>query len=162
MSRNPFPDNDVLWDEICQMYAREGVVARCLRVQDGYGLCITLLLLAVAVGQRGIAIHEAALPSLRALVPRWHYGVLVPLRAARRGLRDTDDDEAYQKAKLLEVAIERGLLDEACAVLRGRALWNAEDALPRNMDLMVDAHGENLPDAAYAAAENLGRLLTPA
>lgn len=160
MSRNPFPDNDTLWNDICTLYAREGVVARCLRVQDSYGLCVTLLLLGVAVGQRGIAIHEGALPALRALVPRWHYGVLVPLRAARRALRDTDG-QAYEQAKALELAIERGLLDEACAVLRGRALWNAEDALPRNMDLMVDAHGEDLPDAAYAAAENLGRLAAP-
>ncbi len=158
MSKNPFPTNDALWQEIVALYSHEGVPARCMRVQDSYGLCVTLLLLAIAVGKRGIAIHEGALPALKALVPRWHFTVLVPLRAARRALRETDT-VTYGQAKALELAVERGLLDEACAVLRGRALWNAEDALPRNLELMVDAHGDELPDAAYAAAENLGRLL---
>lgn len=158
MSRNPFPDNDTLWREIGELYGHAGASARCMRVQDSYGLCVTLLLLAIAVSKRGIAIHEGALPGLKALVPRWHYTVLVPLRAARRALRNTDT-VAYEQAKQLELAIERGLLDEACAILRGRALWNAEDALPRNLELMVDAHGDDLPDAAYSSAENLGRLL---
>lgn len=158
MSRVPFPDNDTLWREIGELYAREGAAPRCIRVQDSHGLCVTLLLLAIVIGRRGIAIHEGALPQLRALTLRWHFSVLVPLRAARRALKDTDDT-AYTQAKQLELAVERGLLDEAAAILRGRALWNAEDALPRNLDMIVDAHANEMPDPAYAAAENLGRLL---
>ncbi|MFZ5723577.1 MAG: TIGR02444 family protein [Pseudomonadota bacterium] len=161
MSRIPFPDNDTLWREIGELYALEGAAPRCIRVQDSHGLSITLLLLAIVVGRRGIAIHEGALPALRTLVVRWHYNVLVPLRAARRALKDTDSP-AYDQARQLELAVERGLLDEAAGILRGRALWNAEDALPRNLDCIVDAHGNGTldpPDSAYAAAENLGRLL---
>lgn len=158
MSRNPFPDNDTLWREIGELYAREGAQARCLRAQDSYGLSVTLVLLAVAIGRRGIAIHEGAAPALRNLVVRWHFNVLIPLRAARRALRDTDG-ESYNQARQLELAVERGLLDEAGTLLRGRALWNAEDALLRNLDMIVEAHGDNPPDAAYASAENIGKLL---
>ncbi|MFZ5757977.1 MAG: DUF2390 domain-containing protein [Pseudomonadota bacterium] len=158
MTRIPFPDNDTLWRELGELYAQEGATPRCIRAQDSHGLCITLVLLMIAIGRRGIAVHEGALPALRTLTLRWHFSVLVPLRAARRGLRDTDS-AAYAQAKQLELAIERGLMDEAVAVLRGRALWNAEDALPRNLHLAVDAHGENLPDSTYAAADNLGRML---
>lgn len=158
MSRNPFPDTDTLWREIAELYAQPGAAPRCIRAQDSHGLCITLLLLGIAIGRRGIAIHEGALPPLRELVMRWHYNVLVPLRAARRALKDTDAT-AYSQAKQLELAVERGLLDEAVGILRGRALWNADDALPRNLDLLVEAHGEHLLDSAWSAAENLGRLL---
>lgn len=159
MNRTPFPDNDILWREIVELYARPGTAPRCTRVQDSHGLCITLLLLGIAVGRRGIAIHEGALPALRTAVMRWHVGVLLPLRAARRGLQETDA-ASYDQARQLELAVERGLLNEAAAILRGRALWNAEDALPRNLDLLVEAHGENAPESAYAAAENIGRMLT--
>lgn len=159
MSQIPFPDNDTLWREICALYAQENVAARCLRVQDGYGLCITLLLLTIAVSQRGIAIHKGAAPALRTLTTRWHFNVLMPLRAARRALKDTHA-EAWDQARQLELAIERGLLDEACALLRSRALWNADEALARNLALIVEAHGDQPPQAVYAAADNLGRLLT--
>lgn len=156
-ARNPFPDADTLWDEIGRLYAGPGVQPRCLRLQDSYGLCVSLLLAMVALGERGIAIHEAAQPGLNALLQRWHYGVLVPLRQARRALKETDD-ALYDRARQMELALERRLLDEVVQVLRGRALWNADDALPRNLDLAVAAHGD-LPDSAFAAADNLGRQL---
>lgn len=162
MSRVPFPDVETLWREIGELYAREGAAARCIRAQDSHGLCITVLLLMIVMARRGIAVHEGALPALRATILRWHFGVLVPLRAARRALKDTDSG-AYTQARQLELAVERGLLDEVVATLRGRALWNAEEALPRNLHLAIDAHadanGHGLLDSAYAAAENIGRLL---
>lgn len=159
MSTSHFPDNDTLWREICDLYARHDAAARCLRAQDGYGLCITLLLLAIAISQRGIAIHPGAAADLRKLTTRWHFNVLMPLRAARRALKDTDAD-AWDKARQLELAVERGLLDEACAAMGSRALWNADDALTRNLALIVEAHGDDPPTAVYAVADNLGRLLS--
>ncbi len=158
MRHTPFPDNDTLWHEVSALYAQPDAAPRCIRVQDSHGLCITLLLLGITVGRRGIAIHEGALPALRTTVARWHFGVLLPLRAARRGLQSADTT-AYEQARLLELAVERGLLDEAAGTLRSRALWNADDALSRNLALLVDAHGEHAPESAYAAAENIGRML---
>lgn len=155
--RIPFPDNDTLWQDVCALYGREGAMHRCLRVQDTYGLCITLLLLAVALGRRGIAVHEGALPQVRARVQQQYYGVIAPLRTARRGMEDCDS-RAYAEAKQLELSLERNLLDAVADIFRGRALWNAEEAIYRNIDLVLDAHGENVPDAAFAAAGNLGKM----
>jgi len=159
MNRNPFPDNDTLWQDICALYERDGAMARCLRVQDSYGLCVTLLLLGIALGRRGIALHEGAATALRALITQQHFQVLVPLRAARRSLRETDA-KGYEEARQLELALERNLLEQAAAIWRGRALWNAEEAVYRNIDAILDAHADDLPDAAYAAAGNLGKLLS--
>ena len=156
--RIPFPDADTLWQEVCDLYAREGAQARCLRLQDGYGLCITVVLAAIALTRRGIAVHEGARAPLREALTRWHFQVLVPLRTARRGLRGADEP-LHAQALAIELALERRLLDEVAGILRGRALWNAEDVPARNIELVVDAHGDNAPEAVYAAADNLSRLL---
>jgi uncharacterized protein (TIGR02444 family) len=158
MRRHPFPDNDTLWNDICALYARDGVMARALRVQDSYGLCLTLLLLGITLGRRGIALHEGAVPALRTLLAQQYFQVIAPMRMARRALRDSDA-QGYAQAKQLELALERNLLEQAAAIWRGRALWNAEEAIYRNIDFILDAHSEELPDAAYAAAANLGKML---
>lgn len=159
MSRRiPFPDADALWQDISDLYAREGAQARCLRLQDGYGLCITAVLAAVALTRRGIAVHEGAKGPLREALARWHFQVLVPLRASRRGLKGVDDT-LHDQALAIELALERRLLEELATILRGRALWNAEDVPARNIELIVDAHGDNAPEAVYAAADNLSRML---
>ncbi|MFP5382654.1 MAG: TIGR02444 family protein [Gammaproteobacteria bacterium] len=158
MSRTPFPDADTLWRDIENLYALDGAQARCLRLQDGYGLCITAVLASIALSRRGIAIHEGAKAPLRELIARWHFQVLMPLRAARRGLKQTEPS-LHADALAIELAIERRLLDEATAILRGRAIWNAEDAAARNVEVIVDAHGDHAPEPVYAAVENLYRLL---
>lgn len=156
--RIPFPDADTLWRDICELYDREGARARCLRLQDGYGLCITAVLAGIVLTRRGIAVHEGAKAPLRELLTRWHFQVLAPLRAARRGLRDSDPD-MHARTLEIELAVERRLLEEITGVLRGRALWNAEDIAARNIEVIIDAHGDNAPDAVYAAADNLSRML---
>lgn len=158
MNRSPFPDADALWHDVQALYAREGAQARCLRLQDGYGLCVTAVLVAIALTRRGIAVHEGAKGPLREALLRWHFSVLVPLRVARRGMKGTDP-AAYEQALAIELSLERKLLDDLVAILRGRALWNAEDVPARNIELLVDAHGDNAPEAVYAAADNLSKLL---
>lgn len=158
MSRTPFPDADSLWRDIEMLYARDDARARCLRLQDGYGLCITAVLAVMAMTRRGIAIHEGAVSPLRDVLVRWHFQVLVPLRLARRGLKQ-GDSILHEGALDMELAVERRLLDELAVILRGRALWNAEDVEARNIRIIVDAHGDNAPEAVYAAVENLSRLL---
>lgn len=159
MARNPFPDADTLWREIVALYETEGIPARCLRLQDSYGLSVVALLLGITLARRGIAIHDAAGKDLTPLLAGWQGNVLLPLRHARRHLKDLDAD-LYETAKGFELAIESRLLSELVNLLRGRAIWNADDAVTRNIDVIVSAHGE-LPDAAFDAADNLARRLLP-
>lgn len=158
MNRSDFPDNAQLWQDICALYGRDHAQARCLRIQDGYGICITVLLLGISLGRRGLALHEGAVPALQALISQQHFQVLVPLRMARRSMRDIDN-KGYEEALQMELALEKNLLNEAAGIWKSRALWNAEEAIFRNIDMLLDAHGDALPDAAYAACGNLGKLL---
>lgn len=158
MNRIPFPEADALWQEIAGLYGRPDAQARCRRLQDAYGLCIPAVLVAIALGQRGICIHEGAKAPLRQILHQWHFPVLMPLRQARRGLAAVDPAGA-ENLLSIELGIERAMHDALVTVLRGRALWNAEDVEARNIAVIVDAHGDDAPEPVYAAVENLGRLL---
>lgn len=158
MNRSPFPETDALWQEIAALYAKPDAIARCRRLQDGYGLCIPAVLVAIALSHRGICIHEGAKTPLRQILHQWHYPVLIPLRQARRGLAAVDPEGAGNLLAI-ELGIEREMTGALVSALRGRALWNAEDVEVRNIAVMVDAHGDDAPEPVYAAVENLARLL---
>lgn len=72
-----------LWSWAVSAYGREGVAQAALALQDDYGQCVPLLLWA--------AFARPAEPEMIAravsLAQAWEAAVILPLRAARRGLK---------------------------------------------------------------------------
>ena len=85
-----FPDHP-FWDFSLALYAKPGVAESCLRLQDGLGLDVNLLLYACWTAARG---GERPSPDgWRRLVDEtavWRSQVVEPLRSVRRFLKDAE------------------------------------------------------------------------
>jgi len=79
---------DGFWAYSLHVYARPGVSAACLRLQDELGLDVNLLLFALYAGRTGHAIDVADWWRLDALVAPLREQVVQPLRRARRWLKN--------------------------------------------------------------------------
>ena len=100
------------WDWSLAVYARPGVAAALLRLQDEQGLDVNLLLFciwAAAAGPGGLRREEVA--AARGAVARWRGELLLPLRALRRAC--TAGQHALPASQLLRVrqALQQAELD---------------------------------------------------
>jgi uncharacterized protein (TIGR02444 family) len=107
-----------LWDWALAAYARPGVEAACLTLQDEYGQCVSLLLWAAWATAEGHGLDEPTLAEAAGLARAWESRVIRPLRAARRALRaPAERVDASAQAALRErinadeLAAERLLLE---------------------------------------------------
>lgn len=106
------PTGGGFWAFSLALYARPGVAAACLDLQDRFGADVNLLLLCLWRAHKGFngwaegefARIEAAVAPVNA--------ALKPLRQARRALKDLQADEPaaaplYDEAKMLELKLEQ-------------------------------------------------------
>lgn len=84
--RAPAWPESALWREALRLYGAPGVAAACLRLQDGRGADVPLLLLACWLTGRGVALDPEEGGRLAALAARWR-PVIGGLREARRALK---------------------------------------------------------------------------
>jgi uncharacterized protein (TIGR02444 family) len=104
---------DPLWDFALDFYARPGVEAACLLLQDEAGVDVCELLWRCWLHRHGLALG-ASPPGLAAVL-RWQQEVTVPLRALRRRLKaqsthDAGATEVRRAIKQAELAAERETL----------------------------------------------------
>ena len=78
---------DGFWAYSLRVYAQPGVSAACLRLQDGAGLDVNLLLLALYAGRGGLDIGIEDWQRLDARVTPLREHLIQPLRHARRWLK---------------------------------------------------------------------------
>lgn len=114
------------------LYARPGVAAACLELQDREGADVNLLLAACWLAGRGVRLDPEAARRLRELAAAWREPVLAPLRRARRALRPlaaelaptaVGERAAALRARVAAVELEaerlvEGLLEAAAEPLR--------------------------------------------
>ena len=114
------------------LYARPGVAAACLELQDRLGADVNLLLAACWLAGRGVRLDVEAARRLRELAAAWREPVLAPLRRARRALRPlaaelaptaAGERAAALRARVAAVELEaerlvEGLLEAAAGPLR--------------------------------------------
>src|SRR5205814_1713185 len=76
------PDLDnALWRFVLSFYAREGVSAACLTLQDKLGVDVDILLLAIfAQAERGILLDANDVAAVDALVRDWRSEIIQPAR----------------------------------------------------------------------------------
>jgi uncharacterized protein (TIGR02444 family) len=104
------------WTFSLSIYGLPGVPAACLALQDGSGVPVdvNVLLFALYGAKAGRGLDEAAVSAVVSLVEAWRRDVVVPLRQARRTLKepsgafDTPVTAALrQRVKAVELEAER-------------------------------------------------------
>lgn len=105
-----------LWEFSLALYARPGVEAACLDLQDRLGLDVNLLMFACWAASRGHGrIGRGDWQRLLAASAAWRADVVEPLRAVRRGMKgaawpgvpDADAASLRRQVKDLELTAER-------------------------------------------------------
>ncbi|MBI6910501.1 TIGR02444 family protein [Pseudomonas palleroniana] len=103
-----------LWSFALSTYARPGVEAACLRLQER-GANVCLLLCGAWLEQRGVAVRTERIQALKLIAEPWQTQVVEPLRQMRvqwRALSQQDESLASlrERVKALELEAERELL----------------------------------------------------
>ncbi|WP_448207339.1 TIGR02444 family protein [Azospirillum sp. sgz302134] len=100
-------DPNPFWDFSLAVYARPGVPAACLDLQDRRGLDVNVLLFAAWAGLAcGVRLTAEELARIDAAVAPWRAEVVRPLRAVRRRVKG-EDAALYDRLKAAELAAER-------------------------------------------------------
>ena len=107
------------WTWALEAYARPGVPEACLDLQDNYAQSVPLLLWAAWAAREGRDLSFGDLMDGSSLAARWEGAAVAPLRAARRGLKPSQDgiDDDLREAlraevKALELRAEQVLMDK--------------------------------------------------
>ncbi|WP_207476816.1 TIGR02444 family protein [Arenibaculum pallidiluteum] len=101
-----------LWRHVLELYARPGVAAACLELQDRRGMDVCLLLYAQWAGMAcGHRLSEAEAAALRTAVAPWHGEIVRALRAVRKRLKTgpapaPDASTAALRARVQAVEID--------------------------------------------------------
>ena len=122
-----------LWSFALSTYARPGVEAACLRLQE-QGADVCLLLCGAWLEQRGVAYKPERVQALQQIAQPWRVQVVEPLRQMRvqwRALAQQDAQLASlrERDKTLELEAERTLLTR----LEARAqAWPINEVVGQN------------------------------
>ncbi len=142
------------------LYAREGVSAACLGLQERLGLDVVLLLFATFLGTEGVAMDGERAAAAGSGVAAWHAEVVVPLRAIRRRLKQgpapapgPDTDALRARIQAAEIAAELIGLAHLEDLARGWPRGPVEaDLAERNMRTVVAAQAGGALGAEDASA----------
>lgn len=114
------------WDFALAVYGRPGVPETCLALQDGLGLDVNVMLVALYLDSHGVALTPERIAALDAAVAPLRERVVAPLRAVRReakgetfGAGDPAPAEAVRqaikKAELMAEQLVQALLARTAA-----------------------------------------------
>ncbi len=79
--------DETFWDFSLRTYGAEGVPAACLALQDELGADVNLVLYCCWAGGRAAPLDDDAFAQALAFSRQWANGVVQPLRAARRWMK---------------------------------------------------------------------------
>ncbi|MDN6855011.1 TIGR02444 family protein [Pseudomonas sp. CAN2814] len=137
--------SDDVWSYALKLYARPGVEAACLALQEG-GADVCLLLASAWLGSAGVACSPARIDALESTAREWREQVVVPLRELRQRWRESAKRDLQlaplrERIKQLELEAEKVLLERLEAVARDWPRGEAEQ-LARWLDAAAgDAGG---------------------
>jgi len=81
-----FPPN-AAWDFALRLYRAPGIAPACLDLQERHGVDVTLMLFCLWHGTVSDAPLGEHLPAVAAAALEWHRATVLPMRAARRWLK---------------------------------------------------------------------------
>ena len=100
------PDS-AFWNFSLQFYARDGVGASCIELQDQYGVDVNVLLYLFFLATQGRAVARDDVTRIDAEVRAWRDEVVKPLRSVRRALRSTIGASDSSLAQSLRTEVKR-------------------------------------------------------
>ncbi|PJI48168.1 MAG: TIGR02444 family protein [Pseudomonas sp.] len=123
--------SDDVWSYALKLYARPGVEAACLSLQDG-GADVCLVLASAWLGSAGVAFSQTRVNRLESTAREWREEVIAPLRSLRQrwrevAKRDTELAPLRERIKQLELEAEKVLLGRLEAVAQDWPRGEAED-----------------------------------
>jgi len=148
-----------LWDFAVALYARPGVAEACLRRQDEEDADVCLLLAALWLEHRGVAVTAERVTQLEGLATPWQTTVSTPLRELRRAWKaaaaeDVELGELRRQLATLELQAERILLERLEAL---STAWPADTHhVGRWLERLDPGHSDD-NQAQRAAAHGLLR-----
>lgn len=105
-----FPEHPA-WDFITRLYARPDVAPACLTLQERHGMDVTLMLFCLWRGAVGGNLPDPAMAALAAAAEEWRVATVLPIRAARRWLKQKGGAAGLYKTVLsAELDCEHGEL----------------------------------------------------
>jgi uncharacterized protein (TIGR02444 family) len=146
---NP-PETEGFWHFTLETYARPGVSARCIALQDQEGRDVNILLLALYAGLvLGRRLGVADFAALEAGSALWRERVTGPLRAVRRDLKPLAGDPAIaalrSSVQAAEIEAERlAQLQLISALPAGPVELPGPDLARSNLNAYAGAAGESL------------------
>ena len=160
------------WAFSLRVYGAPGVAAGCLALQDRYGVDVNLLLWCAWAGTEGVALDRAAIDRAVAATEAWREGVVRPLRAVRRALKEDlgpipagESADLRARIKAAELDAERRQQVALEALIPAPGGGDPFPALNGNILLYLDSFGatsdrlvSDLVSASMAAigGESLG------
>ena len=100
-----------LWDWAVTAYARPGVEAVCLDLQDRQHQSVPYLLWAAWVAGEGGQPGPKTVAEAIALCRTWEAEIIAPLRAVRRRLHGPGREAVHESVGSAELAAERALME---------------------------------------------------
>lgn len=104
------PPGSGMREEIRRWYGAPGVQASCLDLQERHGVDVSLLLALLWLASRGREIGPGEAAAAAAAARRWREGAVLPLRRARRWLKQEGAAVTALRAQIQEAEIEAELL----------------------------------------------------
>ena len=142
--------SDDVWSYALKLYARPGVEAACLALQEG-GADVCLVLASSWLGSAGMAFSPPRLDALESTAQQWRVEVIVPLRTLRQRWREPAKQDAElgslrERVKQLELEAEKVLLQRLAAVAKDWPRGEAQE-LARWLDAAAGEAGSLRRDA---------------
>jgi uncharacterized protein (TIGR02444 family) len=147
-----------LWSFSEAFYARPGVAAACLALQDRHGHDVNQLLYGCWIGLSGRGrLAPADLARAAEVAEPWRRAVIEPLRAARRAIKEAGSvaAELYAAAKATELQSERVAQRRLAALAPPAGARPADDCIAdaaANLALCLPGAAEQLLAAPIFAA----------
>lgn len=122
--------DDALWQFAVGFYARDGVAAACLTLQEELGVDVNILMLAIfAQLQRGACMSQRDVAAVDALVRDWRTEVVQPLRRLRTRLKSGPPPAPCSTTERLRNRIKAAELDAERTQLQVMQGWLERSAL---------------------------------
>lgn len=133
------------WDFITSLYAMKDVAPACLALQERHDMDVTLMLFCLWRGAAGDSIPDARMATLAAAARDWRAATVLPVRAARRWLKQRPEQEGlYRTVLAAEIDCEHGellMLAQLTDANGGQCPPSAPQAMAENLEAVFRERG---------------------